>query len=218
MDNEDNTSVGYTDFLQSPDAVDIFGELDIKLKDGFHYSKVEGQYDFFRFIEQYEDSLTLYYERFFGVPLQRGGEGDEIYYHLEFTGLTRGAIDIEHRYFMKNEYIIIGILLYKVIFIDKNFELSSIRKFQDAIKRDYEELRPDLYRLLAKARKETPSQFSDEKLDETILSAFKEFEKIGWIKLDLDDFQLFPAFQRLNKVFGEYINSIDEIIKNWSKA
>lgn len=217
MDNENNTAIGPADFLQSPGAVDLFGELDFKLKDGFHFSKVEGQYDFFRFIEKNEESLMLYYERYFGVPLQQGGEGDEKYYHLEFTGLTRGSIDVDHRYFLKNEYIIIGLLLYKVIFIDKNIELSSIRKFQEAIKRDYEELRPDLYRLLAKAKKETPSQFSDEKLDEVILSAFKEFDKIGWVKLEPDDFQMFPAFQRLNKVFGEYINTIDDIIKNWSK-
>ncbi|GGB19939.1 condensin complex protein MksE [Puia dinghuensis] len=217
MDNENHTPIGYADFLQSPEAVSLFGELDFKLKDGFHFSKVEGQYDFFRFIEKHEESLLLYYQRYFEVPLQQGGEGDEKYYHLEFTGLTRGAIDVDHRYFLKNEYIIIGLLLYKVIFIDKNIELSSIRKFQEAIKRDYEELRPDLYRLLAKAKKETPSQFSDERLDELILYAFKEFEKIGWVKLDSDDFQLFPAFQRLNKVFGEYINTIDDIIKNWSK-
>lgn len=217
MDNENNALIGYADFLHSADAVELFGELDFKLKDGFHFSKVEGQYDFFRFIEQNEESLMLFYQRFFEVPLRRGGEGEEKYYHLEFTGLTRGAIDADHRYFLKNEYVIIGLLLYKVIFIDKNIELSSIRKFQETIKRDYEELRPDLYRLLAKTRKETASQFSDEKMDEVIINAFRESEKIGWVKLDSDDFQLLPAFQRLNKVFGEYINNIDGIIKNWSK-
>jgi hypothetical protein len=217
MGNENNLQITVVDFLVAADAPELFGRLDFMLKDGVHFSRGEGQLDYFRFIEENRSSLRAYYQRFFGVSLEEGGEDKDRYFYLDFTGQTRGAFDFDHRQFLKNEYIIIGFLLYKVMFIDKNIELSSVRKFQDMLKRDYEDLKPDLYRLLAKVKRENASPFNDERLDDVVQDALREFHKIGWIRLDEDEFDVYPAFQRLNKIFSDYINDIDNIIKKMSE-
>ncbi len=216
MGNEDNLPLIAGEFLTARDAPDLFGSLDFMLKDGVHFSQVRGQRDYFRFIEENKNSLVTYYQRYFGVSLVEGGEERERYYYLDFYGQNRGAIDFDHRLFLKNEYIIIGFLLYKVMFIDKNIELSSVGKFQDMLKRDYEELKPDLYRLLAKTKRENALQFNDQKLDDVVMDALREFDKIGWVKLVEDEFDVYPAFQRLNRIFSDYINDIDNIIKKIS--
>jgi hypothetical protein len=217
MGNEDSLPVTAGEFLLAGDAPALFGRLDFMLKDGIHFSQVEGQYEYFRFIDDNEASLRIYYQRFFNIALEAGGEGEDKYYYLDFNGQTRGAFDVDHRLFLKNEYVIIGFLLYKVVFIDKSIELSSVRKLQDTLKRDYEEMKPDLYRLLAKTRRENALQFDDEKLDDVVMDALKEFGKIGWVSLDGDDFDIFPAFHRLSKLFSDYINDIDNIIKKMSE-
>jgi hypothetical protein len=199
------------------DAKELFGELDYKLKDGMHFQQIDGQYSFFRFIEENEESLKSYYQQFFGVPLICGGEGDQRYYFLDFNGTNRGEIDGEHRYHIRNEYIIIGFLIYKVIYIDQNLELSSVRLLQETIRKDYEELKGDLYRLIAKAKKENPSQMNDKSMDDTVMKALKEFNKIGWISLDGDTFDPNPALNRLHKMYSDYINDIDTYIKKLSE-
>jgi hypothetical protein len=216
MGNEDNLPITAGGFLMAGDAPDVFGSLDFMLKDGVHFSQVEGQRDYFRFIEENKNSLSAYYQTYFGVSLEEGGEDRDKYYYLDFNGQTRGTFDFEHRLFLKNEYILIGFLLYKVMFIDKNIELSSVRKFQDMLKRDYEELKPDLYRLLAKTKRENALQFNDQKLDDVVMDALREFNKIGWINLAEDEFDVYPAFQRLNRIFSDYINDIDNNIKKMS--
>jgi chromosome condensin MukBEF MukE localization factor len=213
MGDEDHISLMAGEFLRARGAPELFGGLDFKLKDGFHFSQVRGQLDGFSFIEDNERSLKVYYKHFFNVDLETGGEGKDKYYYLDFNGQTRGPFDVDHRQFIKNEFIIVGFLLYKVVFIDKNIGLSSVRKFQETLRRDYEDLKPDLYRLLAKTKRENASQYNDQKLDDIVMETLKEFDKIGWVSLDEDELDIFPAFHRLNKVFGDYINDIDNIIR-----
>src|SRR5437016_3268566 len=116
------------DFLAKPEAGSLFGKLDYLLKDGVHFQNTEDQFDYFNFIQENEKSLALYYQKFFGVNLEKGGEDTERYFYLDFNSQNRGSIDQDHRYFMKSEFVIIGFLIYKIIFIDKNFELNSIKK------------------------------------------------------------------------------------------
>lgn len=218
MGNEHNLAEIASKFIFSTDAPELFGRLDFQLKDGVHFSQVEGQYDYYRFIEENEASLGAFYRRFFGLLLNTGGEGKDKYYYLEFNGQNRGPVDADHRMFLKNEYVLIGFLLYKVIFIDRNIELSSVREFQQTIRRDYEDLRPNLYRLLAKTKRENALHFNDDRFDDLVLDAFKEFNKIGWLTLDAnnDEFDICPAFHRLNKVYSDYINDIDTLINKMS--
>jgi len=217
MGDENNQAVLASSFLHSNDAQELFGRLDFQLKDGIHFSQIEDQHEYYRFIEENETSMKAYYQRYFNVLLEAGGEGKDKYYYLEFNGPNRIPFDNDHRLFLKNEYVIIGFLLYKVVFIDRNIELSSVRKFQDTLRKDYEELKPDLYRLLAKVKRENALQFNDQKFDDLVLDALKEFSKIGWLSLDGDEFDISPAFHRLTKVYSEYINNIETIIKQMSK-
>jgi hypothetical protein len=204
-------------FLEHRDSKTLFGKLDFKLKDGTHIQNAENQYEFFRFIEENEGSLRRYYSDFFGVKLEFGGTGNEKYFYLDFNGSNRGNIDVDHRHFLKNEFVIIAFLIYKIIFIDGNFELTSVKKLQNTIKRDYEELRPGIYKLIAKIKKENVTQLNDEKVDQVVLESLYEFRKVGWITLEDDFFDVLPSFQRITKLYGEYINNIESWIKEQSK-
>ena len=219
MGNEYNQTEIAGEFLFTKDAPDLFGRLDFLLKDGLHFSQVERQHEYYRFIEENEPSLSAYYRRYFGMLLSSGGEGKDKYYYLEFNGQNRGPFDTDHRLFLKNEYVLIGFLLYKVIFIDRNIELSIVREFQETLRRDYEELKPDLYRLLAKIKRENALQFNDDKFDGLVLDALQEFDKIGWLTMSTnnEEFDILPAFHRLNKIYSDYINDIDNIIKKMSE-
>lgn len=217
MGNDSNELPLAVQFQLHHEAKELFGELDYKLKDGVHFQLIDGQHAFFRFIEENEESLRAYYHFFFEIDLVGGGEGDQRYYYLDFNGTGKGKIDADHRHAIKNEYIIIGFLIYKVIYIDQNIELSSVRLLQETIRKDYEELKGDLYRLIAKAKKENPTQMNDKLMDESVLKALKEFSKIGWVRLDEDTFDPNPSFHRLHKMYSDYINDIDTIIKKLSE-
>ncbi|RFS19428.1 hypothetical protein DVR12_22600 [Chitinophaga silvatica] len=196
-----------------PEAKKLFGELDFQLKDGMHFQLMDGQYGFFRFLEENERSLRTYYHHYFGMSLCCSGEGMLRYYFLDFNDAGKAKVDYEHRDLIKNEYIIIGFLVYKIIFIDQNIELSSISLLQDTIRKDYEEMKTDLYRLIAKAKKQNATTMNDRIMDDTILKALKEFNKIGWVSLDEDTFDPNPSFHRIHSIYGEYIKDIDNLIK-----
>lgn len=218
MGNENHELPLRVQFQLHRDAKDLFSDLDYQLKDGVHFQQINGQYSLFRFIEDNEESLSAYYEYFFGVNLINAGEGDQRYYYLDFNGTDKSGISSKYRDYLKNEYVIIGFLIYKVIYIDQNIELSSVRLLQETIRKDYEELKGDLYRLIAKAKKENPSQMNDRAMDEMVLKTLKEFHKIGWVTLEDDTFDPNPAFQRLNKMYSDYINNIDIHIKKLSES
>ncbi len=214
MGNESQLSViGQQAFLEDPDAPELFAKIDYQLKDGLHFQDREHQQHHFLFIRRHEDSLRHYYQTFFGVNLSYGGEGSDRYYFLDFNPTDRGAIDGDHRYFLRPEYVIIGFMIYKIIFIDGNFELTSVKKLQATIRTDYEELKDDIYRLLAKLRKTNATTLSSEKVDEIVHEALKEFRKLGWVVMEEDYFDVMPSFNRLNKVYGDYINNFEEMVK-----
>lgn len=113
---------------------------------------------------------------------------------------------------MKSEYVIIGFIIYKIIYIDKEIDLDSVQKLKEKIRIEYEDYKPGIYRLIAKSRNITPGNLNDNAIDNTIQSALEEFRKIGWIELSKDEFGLLPAFDRLIKVYEEYILNIDEAL------
>lgn len=215
MGNEDQLSaIGPLTFYQDPDVEDIFGKLDLQLKDGMHFQEREHQYQQFYFIKKNFASLEKYYLKFNKVVLSFGGEGSERYYFLDFNGSDRGTIDGDHRYFLRPEYVIVGFMLYKIIFIDRNFDLTSVQQLQRMILTEYEELMEDIYRLLAKLRRSNATTMGNDKVKEIIIDALKEFKKMGWVVMEEDFFDVMPAFARLNKVYGDYINNLEDLLKN----
>jgi len=157
--------------------------------------------------------LKQYYFDFFGVSLEASGESINKYYFLEFLADSRGGIPIDNRQFLPNEYVIVGFILYKIVFIDHYIELNSVAALQKTIRQDYEDIKPGIYRALAKAKKINTTQMDDQKVDDLLEKALKEFARIGWIDLDGQMFEILPSFQRLPKIYADYINNPD----NWLK-
>ncbi|MGE4345804.1 MAG: hypothetical protein AB7D46_00175 [Flavobacteriaceae bacterium] len=211
MENVDNKTT-ISDFLYAENAKELFAEIDYLLKDGMHFQKQGNQISHFNFIDKNIDSLRLYYQDFFDVELSEGGEKPNNYFYLDFYGNSRGNISSRHREILKSEYVIIGFIIYKVIYIDKEIDLDSAQKLKEKIRIEYEDYKPGIYRLIAKSRNTTPGNLNDNTIDTTIQSALEEFRKIGWIELSKDEFSLLPAFDRLIKVYEEYILNIDETL------
>jgi len=211
MENVDNKAT-VSDFLYAENAKEFFAEIDYLLKDGVHFQKQSNQIRYFNFIDKNIDSLKLYYQDFFDVELSEGGEKPNNYFFLDFYGNSRGNISPRHREILKSEYVIIGFIIYKIIYIDKEIDLDSVQKLKEKIRIEYEDFKPGIYRLIAKSRNITPGNLNDSAIDTTIQSALEEFRKIGWIELSKDDFGLLPAFDRLIKVYEEYILNIDETL------
>lgn len=201
------------DFLDSKQGKESFAKLDFALKDGVHIQEYGKQKDLFFYVQRFYPTLSQYYYEFWGLSLEEGSDNGKQYYYLKFCPDTKNGIPSNHKHAMPKEYIIVGLLLYKVYFIDCNIELNSLTKFQRIIRLDYPDLKVGIIKALAKVKKEKATQWNDEKIDACIKNAFDEFNKIKWIEMENDDlFEILPAFQRLTREFASYINNIDEII------
>lgn len=204
--NHQQQNISATSFLEDPDAQEHFAYMDYLFKNGAHIQYTKEQEWLWRFIGKHYESMKRYYMDFFDLSLEESGEALEKYYYLEFLPGNRRGVPLENRDFLPNEYVIIGFLLYKIIFIDGYVELDSLTRLQQLIRQDNEDIKPGIYRALAKAKKINTTQLDDDKVDEIILKAMREFSKIGWIELDGDRFSTLPSFQRLPKLYGDYIN------------
>ena len=102
--------------------------------------------------------------------------------------------------------------MYKILFIDNEIDLDSVQKLKEKIRIDYEDYKDGIYRLIAKSRNITPGNLNDDAIDSAVQSALEEFKKIGWVELDKDEFNPLPAFDRLIKIYEEYILNIDETL------
>ncbi|NMR36039.1 hypothetical protein HIO71_17810 [Chryseobacterium aquaticum] len=211
MENVNNQSA-LSDFFKDDNAKELFAEIDYLLKDGMHFQKQGTQIRQFNFIDKNADSLKRYYSHFFEVELTEGGEKPNSYYYLDFHGNNRGNISSKHREILKSEFVIIGFIIYKIIFIDRDIELDSVQKLKEKIRIEYDDYKPGIYKLIAKSKNTTPGNLNDNTIDSTIQSALQEFRKIGWISLNDDEFSPLPAFDRLLSIYEEYILNIDETL------
>lgn len=198
----------FVSFLKHSDSVELFGKMDYLLKDGMHIQlQLFPQY--YSYLKKYETHLKQYYKTIYEISLEVGGEEPQRYYYLDFIGEGRGNIPQEHRYYLKSEYVILGFMIYKIIYMDGNITLTSIKNLKRTIRNDYEELKPGIYRVLAKSRNEKPGNMNDEVVDNFIDQALREFTKLGWVAVKEDDFEPLPAFQRITKIYDDIINNID---------
>lgn len=201
------------EFLMDEDAEQVFGRMDYALKNGVHIQHWREQEDWHRFVIKHFDSLRAYYQRFFGVLLQEGGESVNKYFYLDFWPQTRGNVPAENRHFFPNEFIIIGFMVYKIVYIDQYIELESLSTLKRMIRQDYEDLKPGLYRVLAKTKNLNTTEIDDDKLNEIVDKAMKEFASIGWVALEEDHFDLLPSFERLPTMYQDYINGLESWLK-----
>ena len=211
MENESN-KVSLSSFMYSANSEELFATIDYALKDGVHFQREGKQIKLYNFISQNEESLKMYYNTFFKINLVKGGEDNASYYYLDFINSDRGNISEKHRHILKSEYVIIGFLIYKIMFIDREIGLDSAQKLKEKIRLECDEYKQGIYSLIAKSKNINPGNYNDDIIDKTIQSALEEFKKIGWITLEKDEFHTLPAFDRLIKVYEEYIINIDETL------
>ena len=60
-------------------------------------------------------------------------------------------------------------------------------------------------------------EFFDDRFNDLVRNALEDFKKIGWLNLEDDEFDINPAFHRIHKIYGDYINDIENIIKKMSE-
>lgn len=214
MGHLDDKDINQYDFLDCTQGVELFAKLDFALKDGVHIQEYGKQKELFRYVHQYFSTLSSFYETYWKFNIEKGGADTNVYYYPKFSPDIKNDIPTNHKHAMSKENIIVGLLLYKVYFIDCNIELNSLTKFQKILRLDYPDLKPGIIKTLAKAKKEKATQFNDDKIDNCIKNAFDEFNKVKWIELEEDGtFEILPAFQRVTLEFAPFINNIDEIFK-----
>lgn len=202
------------EFLEDSRAQGLFAKIDQALKDGYHIQNRTAWTEHWRFLDEHKNSINEYYQAYFGVKLSYAGSGGDRYYYLEFFPGTRGEIKSTHYQHLEAEGVVVAFLLYKVVFIDKNITLSSVAEFKRILRSDYETLKPDIIRTLAKVKYGRPTKTSDETINSAVDRALKDFEKLGWVERNDDDFEVLPAFQRIITIYSDIINNVDDWFKD----
>lgn len=203
------------EFLIEDDSERLFADLDYILKDGVHIQNYGENSFFYDYLVKNHNELNAYYLRLFGVPLRKKGEGSHQFYYLDYHSREENHIPENRRYTIKNEYIIIGVIIYKIIFFDGYLELNSVEKLKKAITLDYEEYEEGLLKLIVKSD-ETGKLADDDKLiDKMVGRTLLEFKKLGWVDYKGDYFETLPSFHRLLYIYEDVIKNIKNILSNY---
>src|SRR5690606_10966232 len=116
---------------------------------------------------------------------------------------------------LKTEYVLIGLLFFKIFKLDGNIELSKISDF-NLLYQEYDDILSKLQRLVSSIESDASSDMNEEKLNVLVNKAFAEFHQLGWIEKDANDSDYFtyhPSFERLRRIYYPQIVTIDEITK-----
>ena len=218
MENENSNYINRYKFFHDKKTVEVFAKIDYLLRSSVHIQRnypLPGE--LFRFISRNFESLKAYYLDIFDVLLKEEGSEFSRYYFIDFEERNRGNIAIEHREYLKTEYIIIGMLYFKLYKIDGNIDLDSVSEFKTLLFSEYEEEKDALRKLIADVTGDKSSDYSDQKIEEVIRKAFGKFQELGWIAWEddqeRDKFIYMPSFERLRLMYQPQITGIDELIK-----
>ena len=218
MENGDKKNINAYEFFDDAKVSEIFAKTDYLLRSGVH---IQRNYplpsELFRFIERNYESLKVYYQDIFKVILCRQGVEFKRYYFIDFDEDNRGNIPVSSRSYLKTEYIIIGLLFFKLYRIDGNIELSSVSDFITTLFSEYEEEKGAFRKLIVDLVTTKSTDFNDERIEEIIRKAFNSFNDLGWIawanKQNRDKFNCMPSFERLRLMYQSQILGIDDLIK-----
>ena len=219
-DDQQEAIAGRYAFLEDKTAKSVFARLDYVLKSGMHIQRDHPKpATLYRFLEKHYDSLQAYYADYFEMLLQKQGEEWNTYYFIDFQEGSRGKVptDPQYRLYMKAEYILIGLLFFKIFKLDGNIELSKISDFINLLYQEYDELVIKLQRVVSSLGTEAGTDFTEDKLTNLVQRAFSEFDQLGWISRDKDDpdsFTYQPSFERLRRMYYPQIGQIDELLKS----
>lgn len=214
MENDNTEDVGYA-FLGSHHSQQVFSKVDYALKDGMHIQRKGSDPELYAYLEKYLNRLQPYYRDLFGVRLEKRGEDDQQYYYLDYHSVEQSGIPESHKRQVKNEYIIIGLIVYKIIYFDGNIEVNSVQELKQKITLDYEEYEGGLLRLIAKSSENAKLQADDVEIDSVVDSALNQFVRLGWMERSGDHFEPLASFQRLLYVYEDVIRNINQIITRY---
>lgn len=216
MEYDDTDEIVDFSFLEEKDSQEIFGLLDYYLKEGIHIQSTPSQCEFFYYIKKYKPFLIHYYKTIHKVNLESGGEGSQEYFYIDYNKEDgKPQIPSGNREPLSAEHIIIGFVIYKIIYIDRNVELESINKLKKLIDQEYEEYKPALIRLIAKKEVKKSIKKDSQIIEKAVEKAIEKFEKLGWFYRLNDKIEPLPSFHRLLKIYGESIGDIKEILKSY---
>lgn len=199
-------------FFLHPDAEEYFAKLDFILKNGVYIQNRANHEQLFEFISENKSSLKEFYLKFYNLNLDEFGEENNKFYFLDFFKQSRNNRErLQGQYtFLKNEFVLVGFLIFKIQFIDRNFTLSSVKELKRMIRQDNQDLKNDIRSTIAGSSRTKPQEGDDSKIDDVIDNALSVFKDISWVILDGDFFETLPAFQRIHQVYGDDINNYFE--------
>lgn len=216
-DTEKDLNLRYS-FMVDKVAKNTFARLDYLLRSGTHIQRsFPKPVSLYTFLEKHYLSLQAYYDDFFEMLLKKEGEEWNTYFYIDFHKNSRGKLpsDNQYRLYLKAEYILIGLIFFKIYKLDGNIELGKISDFINLLYQEYDELLNKLQRIVSSIESDAGSDMNEEKLRNLVYKAFAEFEQLGWIDRDTNDIDYFiyqPSFERLRRIYYPQIETIDEII------
>lgn len=214
------TEVKY-DFLTYPDTKEYFGELDYALRNGTHIQQQSRPKGVFSYLKKAYPGLVDYYKDLFDLTLSTAGQGEEQFYFIEFEKdpngqYFRGAIPLNNRCYLKDAYLVVGLLLAHFYGLELTTEYKySVEGFVRLINEEYEEYQPQLLRLFARNDNEFVTDADQNAVLNVVRKAIEEFDQLGWVELNRDtqEFEILPSCKRLLLLYQDWIDRVDELIK-----
>jgi hypothetical protein len=223
-DNFDQKITGTYPFLADKEVGKWFAKVDYYLRAGTHIQReFPTPAGIYRFLDKHYESLKPYYAELFEMILCKAGSEWQAYFYIDFQEGSRGKLpnDNQYRYYLRTEFILIGLIFFKLYKIDGNIDLLRISEFIDRLYAEYDELYQKLQRLVTSLNQDGGSDLNDGRLNQIVIKAFDEFEALGWISREPADRDLFtyqPSFERLRRLYYPQIENLDELIKTKGHA
>jgi len=225
MADDNSEKVVKYGFLYKKKALSVFSKLDYTLRSGIH---IQREYpldaNLFRFLNENEnfESLKNYYKDFFNLNLRKDGNEFNHYYYLDLNEDGKSNVPSDSRDYLKNEFIIVGMLFLKMYKLDGNIELDSISEFTSLLYEEYEEEKNALRKLINDNSSDKGSDLNDERFEDLIKKSFVKFGELGWLlwedNSEKNKFKIMPSFERLRAAYQPQIETIDSLIKEVKDA
>jgi len=209
MEN-DNYKVKLLELEQ--EDIQFFAETDFLLRSGKYIQNIDFQTANYDFLCKYFKELFFYYNSLFNIKLIEKGDEPENYFYLLIDDETN-SIFKQNSKKLNPEYHLFGILLLKIIRVDKYFSTNiNVNELKEIIKNN-PEYKKHINRLLAQSDK--PTEIGEKTIDTWISKSLIEFEKICWIqfpnKNNKDFFKPLPSINRLMSFYEYQIMNIDKL-------
>lgn len=225
MADDNSEKVVKYGFLYKKKAEGIFAKLDYTLRSGIHIQReYPSDANLFRFLNEKEnfESLKNYYKDFYNLNLRKDGNEFNQYYYLDLNEDGKSNVPSDSRDYLKNEFIIVGMLFLKMYKLDGNIELDSISEFTSLLYEEYEEEKTALRKLINDNSSDKGSDLNDQRFEDVVKKSFIKFGELGWLmwddEIEKNKFKIMPSFERLRVAYQPQIETIDDLIKEVKDA